>query len=373
VRPGPLVSVILATYNWTSVLRYAIRSVLWQTFTDWELLVVGDDCTDDTAEVVASFKDPRIRWHNLPENTGSQSGPNNAGLAMAVGKYVAYMHQDDLWLPDHLAVLVDALEKGDAVLAHTLALEVGPPPELGRWISGLPDGSGEVTLITPVVMHRTNRAREVGGWRDWRTVYEQPQTDFFRRLLGRRTEPLTLGELTVVKFHSAHRPNSYVERRADEQAAYFARIQLEPDFRYRELLAAVYTMARRQRPREFVQRPEILSPGWEVAQFRRLRGLEQKAPPPGLWWSGRLRPALIRPLVRLRNLVPLRLRRPLGHLIAEIGEFVARSQVPTPAARRRAGDGLSPLGSPRGPLRAPDPQGHPSEQPFRQSDRPGSS
>jgi hypothetical protein len=135
----------------------------------------------------------------------------------------------------------------------------------------------------------------------------------------------------------------------------------------------VYTMARCQRPREFVQRPEILSPGWEVVQFRRLRGLEQKAPPPGLWWSGRLRPALIRPLVRLRNLVPLRLRRPLGHLIAEIGEFVARSQVPTPAARRRAGDGLSPLGSPRGPLRAPDPQGHPSEQPFRQSDRPGSS
>src|SRR5688572_1019424 len=108
-QTSPVVSVILATYNWTSVLRYAIRTVLWQTFTDFELLVIGDGCTDDTAEVVASFRDPRIRWHNLPENTGNQAGPNNAGLAMARSEYVAYMHQDDLWLPDHLAVLVETM------------------------------------------------------------------------------------------------------------------------------------------------------------------------------------------------------------------------------------------------------------------------
>ena len=44
----PLVSIILATYNWPSVLDYAIRTVLWQTFTDFELLVIGDACTDNT-------------------------------------------------------------------------------------------------------------------------------------------------------------------------------------------------------------------------------------------------------------------------------------------------------------------------------------
>jgi glycosyltransferase involved in cell wall biosynthesis len=339
MREGPRVSVILATYNWASVLRYAIRSVLWQTFAHWELLVVGDGCTDDTAEVVGSFKDPRIRWHNLPENTGNQSGPNNAGLRMAAGKYVAYLHQDDLWLPDHLAVLVNAMEPNAAVLAHTLALEVGPPPELGRWIGGFPDGSGKIALVTPVVMHRADRAREVGGWRDWRTVYGQPQNDLFRRLLGRKIEPLTVRELTVVKFHSAWRPNSYVEKPSAEQAAYFARIQSEPDFRYRELLEAAYTTSRGQRPRELVQRPEILTPGWEVAQFRQVRGLEPKAPPPGLLWSTRLRPALIRPLVRLRDLLPLRVRRPLGHFITEIGQFVARSQNPTGVARRRSDGG----------------------------------
>ena len=51
----PLVTVITATYNWSSVLRYAIQSVLWQTFADLEMLVIGDGCTDDSGEVVSSF------------------------------------------------------------------------------------------------------------------------------------------------------------------------------------------------------------------------------------------------------------------------------------------------------------------------------
>ncbi|PJF27365.1 MAG: hypothetical protein CUN53_04330 [Phototrophicales bacterium] len=64
-------SVLIATFNGSAVLRYAIESVLHQTVTDWELRVTGDGCTDDSAEVVASFNDPRIHWHNLPENSGS--------------------------------------------------------------------------------------------------------------------------------------------------------------------------------------------------------------------------------------------------------------------------------------------------------------
>jgi glycosyltransferase involved in cell wall biosynthesis len=336
----PLVSIILATYNWTSVLRYAIRSVLWQNFTDWELLVVGDACTDDTAEVVASFRDPRIRWHNLPENTGNQSGPNNTGLALAAGTYIAYLHQDDLWLPDHLAVLVQALKASDAVLAHTLAVEVGPPPEHGRWIGGLPGagdfGADDVALLTPAVMHRADRAREIGGWRDWRTVYEQPQRDFFRRLLGKQAEPVSVRELTVVKFHSAWRSNSYVEKPSAEQAAYFARIRSEPDFRYRELLEAEYTRAKGLRPRPAGQRPDVVTPGWEVARMRRARGLDDKALPPEALRAARLRAGLILPLRRFRDLFPPGARKRVGRFITEIGEFVARADVGLEARGPRA-------------------------------------
>ena len=60
---APRVNVIIATYNYSAALRCAIQSVLAQRFTDFELLVIGDGCTDDSAEVAASFKDPRVRWH----------------------------------------------------------------------------------------------------------------------------------------------------------------------------------------------------------------------------------------------------------------------------------------------------------------------
>src|SRR4051812_6823095 len=77
---SPRVTVIIATYNWSTVLPYAIHSVLAQTMSDFELLVVGDGCTDDSEQVVAAIKDPRVRWINLPANTGHQAGPNNRGL-----------------------------------------------------------------------------------------------------------------------------------------------------------------------------------------------------------------------------------------------------------------------------------------------------
>ena len=77
----PRVTVITPTYNWSSVLPYSVGSALRQTFTDFEVLVVGDGCTDDSGAVVEAFGDERVRWINLPANTGHQSEPNNEGLS----------------------------------------------------------------------------------------------------------------------------------------------------------------------------------------------------------------------------------------------------------------------------------------------------
>ena len=93
-------TVIIATYNWSSVLRYAIHTTLWQTYKNIELLVIGDACTDDSEQVVDSFADPRVRWHNLPENRGNQFGPNNAGLGLARGEYVALPRPRRCLVPD---------------------------------------------------------------------------------------------------------------------------------------------------------------------------------------------------------------------------------------------------------------------------------
>ena len=117
----PRVTVIIATYNWSTVLPYAIQSVLAQTMPEFELLVVGDGCTDDCEQVVTAIKDPRVRWINLPANTGHQARPNNRELQEAKGELIAYLGHDDLWLPHHLQCMVNALDTGSAGIAHTMS------------------------------------------------------------------------------------------------------------------------------------------------------------------------------------------------------------------------------------------------------------
>jgi len=110
----PAVSIVTATYNASHLLRFAIKSVLQSTFPDWELIVVGDHCTDDTEQVVARFDDPRIRFHNLEQNSGQQATPNNVGVGLARGRYLCFLNQDDMYLPGHLESMVDAMEQGKA-------------------------------------------------------------------------------------------------------------------------------------------------------------------------------------------------------------------------------------------------------------------
>src|SRR4051812_4085758 len=113
-EPAPAVSIVMATYNRPSVLAFAIRSVLAQDFADWELIVVGDRCADETTALVASFADRRIRYVNLAIKYGEQSGPNNVGIARARVRYVAFLNQDDIWFPDHLRSAVEWMQAAGA-------------------------------------------------------------------------------------------------------------------------------------------------------------------------------------------------------------------------------------------------------------------
>jgi glycosyltransferase involved in cell wall biosynthesis len=107
------VTIIIATYNRPEVLEMAIYSVIQQTFNEWSLLVIGDQCDDRTRHVVEKYDDKRINYINLSERFGEQSGPNSIGIALAKTKYIAFLNHDDIWLPDHLKIGIDTLENQD--------------------------------------------------------------------------------------------------------------------------------------------------------------------------------------------------------------------------------------------------------------------
>lgn len=103
-----LVSIILPTHNRAGMIGRAIASVLRQTYPHWELIVVDDASTDDTALVASRFGDPRILYVALPVNCGHPSRPRNIGWMLARGLYIAYIDDDNAWRPNHLERLVGA-------------------------------------------------------------------------------------------------------------------------------------------------------------------------------------------------------------------------------------------------------------------------
>lgn len=107
----PLVSIVIATYNRPDVLRMAMFSVQEQSFKNWVLYVIGDNCDKRTDEVVNEFDDERIKYINLKDRFGEQSGPNSVGIALAKSKYIAFLNHDDIWLKDHLELALSVLDK----------------------------------------------------------------------------------------------------------------------------------------------------------------------------------------------------------------------------------------------------------------------
>ena len=112
---GPMVSVVLPTFNRATSLPRAMSSVLAQTYADLELIVVDDGSTDDTPAVVGAAGDARIRYIRLEARSGAARA-RNAGIRVARGDLIAFQDSDDEWLPDKLDAQVGLLlEAGPAV------------------------------------------------------------------------------------------------------------------------------------------------------------------------------------------------------------------------------------------------------------------
>ena len=199
---APRVSVIIATFNRAQMLRCAIQSVLSQEVSDIEVLVIGDRCTDDSAEVVAAFGDPRLHWRNRTENCGSQWGPNNDGIAITRAPYIAFLGHDDLWFPWHLTTLLPLLDAG-ADLAHPMIGILGPD----RFVSVLGEPPvGETYVTAPVPpsswLVRKSVLQSLGGFRDRRQITRGPDDDLLARLHRAGHRIAAAPRLSVLKFPS---------------------------------------------------------------------------------------------------------------------------------------------------------------------------
>lgn len=272
----PRVTIIIATWNWSEVLPFSIGSALLQTFADFELLVVGDGCTDDSERVVAGIGDPRVRWINLPENSGHQSAPNSEGLRQARGEIVAYLGHDDLWLPHHLDCLVGAIDEG-ADLAYGIVRIVTPDSaDDGCFI--WPNYDPGDCLPPTSVVHRRALAAAAGGWPDYRALTCDPETELWRRFHQAGARIRFVPRLTAVKLPAANRRNVYRERPCHEQAAWLERIR-STDVEAEELASNLVATHARAKPKPYGALLREVARRGAAGLLARLR--RKRAPGPG--------------------------------------------------------------------------------------------
>jgi len=240
MSPPPLVSIVVATYNRSQVVAHAIASVRRSTITDWELIVVGDHCTDDTEAVVASFADPRITWVNLPQNAGEQSGPNNEGIRRARGRYLAFLNHDDLYFPDHLATSIACCEAMEADLVWSPLLVAQPASEAdlagGREqlrLSGVTPGDDydpRVFVFASSWLMRRELADRIGPWRPGRETFVTASQDWLFRAWRSGARLRFHAHVGVLAVPASARDGSYRAARSPEHD-HFARRMIAPGFR----------------------------------------------------------------------------------------------------------------------------------------------
>jgi glycosyltransferase involved in cell wall biosynthesis len=121
VTSTPLFSVVIPTYNRANMLQLALESVLAQSYDNFEILVMDDGSTDNTAEVVASFTDPRItyRWD---KNFGGPARPRNKGIALAKGEWICFLDADDWWSEDKLQVCFECINDKVDLIYHDMEI-----------------------------------------------------------------------------------------------------------------------------------------------------------------------------------------------------------------------------------------------------------
>lgn len=184
---APFVSIIIPVYNTGNFLHETIQSVINQTYPNWELFLIDDGSTDNSAEICKSYveQDDRINYHY--KTNGGQASARNLGINKSHGEWIAFLDSDDIWLPQKLAHQIKEIELYDADFFYSLGYYYYPEKEKQLetydWVTGEQKGldffktlyhSCAVNTNTVLVKKKLldqvgyfNEAQIVRGSEDW--------------------------------------------------------------------------------------------------------------------------------------------------------------------------------------------------------------
>lgn len=143
---SPKVSIIIPTYNRSRLIGRTIKSILEQTYMDFEIVVIDDCSNDDTANIIAGFNDARIKYIYLSQHKGA-SFARNEGIKIAFGEFIAFADSDDVWLKEKLEKQVHILSTA--------------PDDLGLVYSAVWKVSGKRKVLFPGKNLRAKRSGDI--------------------------------------------------------------------------------------------------------------------------------------------------------------------------------------------------------------------
>jgi glycosyltransferase involved in cell wall biosynthesis len=206
VNPKPLVSVVIPTYNLGRILtERTIPTVLRQTYQNFEIVVVGDHCTDETESLLEAFNDDRIKFYNLPEKSKypedkihrwyvAGTFPANKGIDLASGEWIACLDDDDTFSDDHIEVLLNqALANNYEMVYGIVQFELGDGKLVN--VGAVPLKRGNISRISAMYHSRLKFFKydinawkyfEPGDWNLWRRMLEAGvRIGFVNKVVGK--------------------------------------------------------------------------------------------------------------------------------------------------------------------------------------------
>lgn len=163
-----LVSIILPTYNRCNLLSRAIDSVIKQTYSNWELIIIDDGSTDNTFSLVQSYKEHEQRILYLAKKNEGPAASRNSGLEIANGHYVTFLDSDDEYHRNHIFQRVAYMQSHDVQCIHGGIIVIGTEEQM--YVPDVNDRTKKIAIAECVVGGTFFGLREiflsVGGWRE---------------------------------------------------------------------------------------------------------------------------------------------------------------------------------------------------------------